>query len=67
MKFSQSGGSTATGPADCFNGTVFIDGIRNPDQTSALSCAHVRFTPGARTFWHRHPKGLTLSITDGIG
>jgi quercetin dioxygenase-like cupin family protein len=27
----------------------------------------VRFTPGARTAWHTHPKGQTLYITDGIG
>ena len=63
----KSGGATATGPADWFTGTVFIDGIRNPDEQSAVGCAHVRFTPGARTAWHNHPKGQTLYVTDGIG
>ena len=66
MKFTQSGGQTATGPADWFTGTVYIDGIRNPDDQSAVGCAHVRFTPGARTAWHHHPKGQTLHVLHGI-
>ena len=32
MKFTKSGGQTATGPADWFTGTVYIDSIRNPDE-----------------------------------
>ena len=67
MKFTQSSGQTAAGPTDWFTGTVFIDGIRKPDVQSAVGCAHVRFTPGARTAWHTHPKGQTLYVTDGIG
>jgi quercetin dioxygenase-like cupin family protein len=67
VKFTQSSGSSATGPADSFTGTVYIDGIRNPDEQSAIGCAHVRFAPGARTAWHHHPKGQTLYVTDGIG
>ncbi|MEB3372124.1 cupin domain-containing protein [Saccharopolyspora sp. S2-29] len=46
---------------------MHIDGIRNPDEQSAVGCAHVRFSPGARTAWHTHPKGQTLYVTDGIG
>jgi quercetin dioxygenase-like cupin family protein len=67
MKFSQSAGRTAPGPTATFTGTVFIDSIRNPDDQSAIGCAHVRFSPGARTAWHSHPKGQTLYVTDGIG
>ncbi len=67
MQFTRSAGQSATGPADWFTGTVFIDSIRNPDEHSAVGCAHVRFTPGARTAWHTHPKGQTLYVTDGIG
>jgi hypothetical protein len=52
MKFTVSGGQSAAGPAQWFTGNVFIDGIRNPDEQSAVGCAHVRFTPGARTAWH---------------
>jgi len=39
MDFTQSGGQTTAGPGDWFTGTVYIDGIRNPDDQSAVSCA----------------------------
>lgn len=29
--------------------------------------AYVRFEPGARTFWHIHPTGQTLIVTEGVG
>ena len=67
MKATPSSGTSAVGPSDWFTGTVYIDGIRNPDDQSAIGCAHVRFTPGARTVWHTHPMGQTLYVTDGIG
>jgi quercetin dioxygenase-like cupin family protein len=67
MRLTPSGRPTATGPQDWFTGTVYIDGIRDPDDQSAVGCAHVRFTPGARTAWHHHPLGQTLYVTDGVG
>jgi quercetin dioxygenase-like cupin family protein len=67
VKYTRSGGQTGAGPAEWFTGTVQIDGIRDPDGRSAVGCAHVRFSPGARTAWHHHPKGQTLYVTDGIG
>ena len=67
MKITKSGGRTVQGPADWFTGTVFVDGIRNADEQSCVACAHIRFTPGARTAWHTHPTGQTLYVTDGIG
>jgi quercetin dioxygenase-like cupin family protein len=67
MKLTRSGGSTALGPAETFTGSVFVDGIRTPDDQCAVGGAHVRFAPGARTAWHHHPKGQTLYVTDGIG
>jgi quercetin dioxygenase-like cupin family protein len=67
MKLTTSGGQSARGPADWFTGDVLIDTVRNPDDQSAIGCAHVRFSPGARTAWHSHPKGQTLYVTDGIG
>lgn len=67
MRFTPSGGRTAIGPAANFTGTVYVDGVRNPDELTAIGCSHVRFAPGARTAWHHHPKGQTLYVTDGIG
>lgn len=67
MHITTSGGRTAAGPEAWFTGTVFIDPVRDPDEQTAIGCAHVRFAPGARTAWHRHPRGQTLYVTDGIG
>lgn len=49
MKLTVNSTDTATCPAEWFTGDGYIDGIRNPDDQSAIGCAHVRFTPGART------------------
>lgn len=67
MKFARSAGTSNQGPTDFFTSTVFVDTVRTPDDDSAIGCAHMRFTPGARTVWHTHPKGQTLYVTDGIG
>lgn len=67
MKVITSTRSTATGPTDWFTGSVLIDPISDTDEQSVVGCAHVRFTPGARTAWHTHPKGQTLYVTDGEG
>ena len=67
MKITTSSGQTRPGPSDNFTGIVFVDSVRVPDDQSAIGCAHVRFAPGARTAWHKHPKGQTLYVTDGIG
>jgi quercetin dioxygenase-like cupin family protein len=67
MKITKNTRPTVSGPADWFTGAVFIEPIRDPDGQSAIGCAHVRFSPGARTAWHKHPKGQTLYVTDGVG
>ena len=67
MRFTRSSGGTGVGPQEWFTGTVYMDAIRDPDEQSAVGCAHVRFTPGARTAWHSHPLGQTLIVTAGCG
>jgi len=68
MKFTPTDqNKTSFGPADWFTGAVRMETVRNPDEQSAVACAHVRFDPGARTAWHHHPKGQTLYVTDDIG
>ena len=67
MRYTKSSGQTVTAPESNFTGIVYVDGVRNPDEQTAIGCSHVRFTPGARTAWHHHPKGQTLYVTDGIG
>lgn len=67
MRFIKSTRPTINGPKDWFTGDVYIDPLKDADDRSAVGCAHVRFTPGARTAWHTHPKGQTLYVTDGVG
>ena len=31
-----------------------------------MTVALVRFAPGARTAWHRHPRGQTLHVVSGV-
>jgi quercetin dioxygenase-like cupin family protein len=67
MQITGNSRPTAAGPAEWFTGAVYIDPIKDADDNSAAGCAHVRFSPGARTAWHRHPHGQTLYVTDGVG
>lgn len=54
-------------PAEWFTGDVFVTPIYAGDEPSRARLSLVRFTPGARTAWHRHALGQTLHVTDGIG
>lgn len=58
---------TAKGPNDMFTGDVFIDLIMKGEEPSRARVNLVRFTPGARTVWHKHAVGQTLHVTDGVG
>ncbi|MFC9678856.1 cupin domain-containing protein [Streptomyces sp. NPDC056948] len=41
--------------------------IEPPTEPARPAAALVRFTPGARTYWHSHALGQVLHITDGVG
>jgi quercetin dioxygenase-like cupin family protein len=62
-------GSTPSrrGSADWFTGTVWQDPIIEAPEPARVRATTVRFEPGARTDWHRHPLGQTLFIVSGIG
>ena len=55
------------GPADWFTGTVRIDPLFQAEAPGRVGGGHVTFEPGARTAWHTHPLGQTLSVTSGCG
>lgn len=59
--------SSVKGPAHRFTGDVWVDMIVDGELPSRLRAGVVRFSPGARTAWHRHPSGQTLHVNDGIG
>ena len=66
MKYTRSSGQTVVGPADWFTGTVYIDGIRNPDEQSAVGCTR----PVRPRRSHRlapPPQGTDPYVTDGVG
>lgn len=55
------------GPEDWFTGSVRIDPLFQPKESTRAAAASVTFEPGARTVWHTHPRGQTLIITAGKG
>lgn len=55
------------GPADWFTGTATITPLFDPKGPSQVGAALVRFEPGARTAWHKHPLGQRLVVTEGSG
>ncbi|PVE11801.1 (R)-mandelonitrile lyase [Streptomyces scopuliridis] len=58
---------SAKGPAERFTGDVWVDNITAGVELSRLRASMVRFSPCARTAWHRHVLGQTLHVTEGIG
>jgi quercetin dioxygenase-like cupin family protein len=55
------------GPADWFTGTTTITPLFDPKGPSQVGAAMVRFEPGARTAWHKHPLGQRLVVLEGNG
>lgn len=55
------------GPAGYFTGKVTITAQFQRPAPSRVGGAIVRFEPGARTAWHKHPLGQTLIVTEGVG
>ena len=56
MKFTQMT-PTATGPADWFTGTVFIDTVQSPDQQTVIGLRTRAFRTRRPHAWHTHPQG----------
>ena len=59
--------TTVKTPAENFTGDVWMNPVFSGDGTSRLTVGLVRFTPGARSNWHRHANGQLLVCTDGVG
>ena len=54
-------------PAETFTGTVYVQPLAPKNENNNFSVASVTFEPGARAFWHNHPAGQTILVTDGRG
>jgi quercetin dioxygenase-like cupin family protein len=59
--------ASARPPAEYFTGTVRLDPLFQAPSPARVSGATVTFEPGARTAWHTHPLGQTLTVTFGCG
>jgi quercetin dioxygenase-like cupin family protein len=57
---------TSKAPAEMFTGDAWWDVIYRGDEPSRARPNMVRFSPGARTAWHSHGLGQTLSIVEGV-
>lgn len=55
------------GPSDWFTGAVRIDPLFEETTYARASGGRVTFEPGARTAWHKHPRGQLLIVTAGVG
>jgi len=55
------------GPAKIFTGDVQIRILAKSEPPGRTSVGLVTFAPGARSFWHTHPAGQTLVVTQGCG
>jgi len=59
--------TTVKTSAENFAGDVWMNPVFSGDGTSHLTVGLVRFSPDARTNWHRHANGQLLVCTDGVG
>jgi len=67
MQIDEHHTDSEPGTEDRFTGAVWLDALARPAPPSRLRVLSVHFTPGARTYWHRHRLGQVLHITDGRG
>ena len=68
MDIKRSGSQpSGKGQAEYFTGSVRVDPLFQPNDTTRASGTSVTFEPGARTAWHSHPLGQTLIVTAGCG
>lgn len=55
------------GPDNIFTGTVAIKMLTDVTDSINASSAYVSFNANARSFWHTHPIGQYLIVTEGEG
>jgi len=50
-----------------FSGEAYLQPLLAKDKNNDFVLGSVTFEPGARTNWHKHPKGQVLIVTEGEG
>ncbi len=64
VSHGRIGGQPSAQRTATFTGTVHMDPVLTAPEVVVNT---VIFTPGARTYWHRHPGGQLLVVTAGRG
>jgi quercetin dioxygenase-like cupin family protein len=68
MEIKRNGSQPSrAGSTEYFSGVVRIDPLFQAPDPARVGGGSVTFEPGARTAWHTHPLGQTLTITSGLG
>lgn len=68
MKITKAGSQKSSPvPRQYFTGTARLDPVFEAEAPARAKGNLVTFEPGARTYWHTHPLGQTIMITQGRG
>ena len=68
MEIARNGQPLRPGTTEMFTGAVWMEPLATGGVPGGeLQILKVRFSPGARTHWHSHPRGQVLHIADGVG
>ncbi|ACU76035.1 Cupin 2 conserved barrel domain protein [Catenulispora acidiphila DSM 44928] len=65
MQISRAPRTGVPASSEWITGGADIEELATPAGPSRTQVDSVRFAPGARTHWHRHPLGQVLVVTDG--
>jgi quercetin dioxygenase-like cupin family protein len=67
MRMSRAPQAGVAASSEWITGDARIEELAAPEGPSRTQVDSVRFAPGARTRWHRHPVGQVLVVTEGTG
>lgn len=67
MQISHGPLGGAAAPSAWFTGDAWIAPVAGAGGGAGAQVDSVRFAPGSRTVWHRHPLGQVLVVTEGTG
>lgn len=66
MQITRTHPDSKRGPQEWFTGDVWYDELAIPPAPSRLRVLSVHFAPAARSWWHTHPVGQMIHVTEGV-
>ncbi|WP_067170433.1 cupin domain-containing protein [Microtetraspora niveoalba] len=67
MRIARRPTTSVAAPSQWITGDAWIEPVAELGGASRSQIDSVRFAPGGRTVWHRHPLGQVLVVTEGTG